>query len=182
MLFDKFYFRTCTMKVNIAHMAVYEWQCDKTRRVDLQSTIQTKHKSICNYKVSELFGWQRCRWRSGTGQKEIHHGFHAARFQTSFAKKKLDDHEMPPFDFRCIEEKEVIGCGSYGIVYKARYISEDVVLKKILGESIDEEDSFIKEARLIRSLKHRNIVSFKAFCASPLAIMLEYVYFDFAPF
>jgi hypothetical protein len=103
-------------------------------------------------------------------------------FKQALRKRKLDDHEMPPFDFRCIEEKEVIGCGSYGIVYKARYISEDVVLKKILGESIDEEDSFIKEARLIRSLKHRNIVSFKAFCASPLAIMLEYVYFDFAPF
>jgi serine/threonine protein kinase len=89
---------------------------------------------------------------------------------------------MPPFDFRCIEEKKVIGRGSYGIVYKAQYISEDVIVKKILSESIDEEDSFIKEARLIRSLKHRNIVSFKAFCTSPLAIMLEYVYFDFAPF
>ncbi len=84
---------------------------------------------------------------------------------------------MPQFEFHDLDEKEVIGRGSYGIVYKARYLSEEVVVKKILGESTDEEESFIKEAKLIKSLKHQNIVSFKGFCASPLAIMLEYVLF-----
>ncbi len=31
-------------------------------------------------------------------------------------------------------------------------------MKKILGESTDKEESFIKEARLIKSLKHQNMV------------------------
>ena len=95
---------------------------------------------------------------------------------------KRTQYDMPQFEFHDLDEKEVIGRGSYGIVYKARYLSEEVVVKKILGESTDEEESFIKEAKLIKSLKHQNIVSFKGFCASPLAIMLEYVYFDFNPF
>jgi serine/threonine protein kinase len=95
---------------------------------------------------------------------------------------KRIQYDMPQFEFHDLDEKEVIGRGSYGIVYKARDLSEEVVIKKILGESTDEEESFIKEAKLIKSLKHQNIVSFKGFCASPLAIMLEYVYFDFNPF
>ena len=89
---------------------------------------------------------------------------------------------MPQFQFEDLSEKKVIGRGSYGIVYKARYLSEEVVVKKMLGESTDEEDNFIKEARLLKSLNHENIVSFKGFCPSPQAIMLEYVYFDFSPF
>ena len=95
---------------------------------------------------------------------------------------KRKKYDMPQFEFDALNEKGVIGRGSYGIVYKARYLNEEVVVKKILGESTDEEDGFVKEARLIKSLKHQNMVSFKGFCASPLAIMLEYVYFDFSPF
>ena len=35
---------------------------------------------------------------------------------------------------------------------------------------------------LLNELHHANIVTFKAVCCQPFAMMLEYVYFDFKPF
>ena len=35
---------------------------------------------------------------------------------------------------------------------------------------------------LLHDLKHKDIVEFKAVCCQPLAMMLEYVYFDFKQF
>lgn len=86
------------------------------------------------------------------------------------------------FDFEKIEDKEVIGRGGYGIVYKRQYLHETVVVKTILGEAKDDEENFVKEAKLIQNLQHKNVVSFKGFCSKPCAIMLEYVCFDFTPF
>ena len=86
-----------------------------------------------------------------------------------------------PKKFKCndLQEREVIGRGSYGIVHKARL---KFVVKNIMGESMEDENNFVKEAKLLRSLQHKNIVAFKNFCNTPYAIMLEYVYFDFLPF
>ena len=67
-------------------------------------------------------------------------------------------------------------------MYKARYHDKTVVVKNIMGESTEDENNFVEEAKLLRSLQHKNIVAFKNFCNTPYAIMLEYVYFDFLPF
>ena len=90
--------------------------------------------------------------------------------------------DMPEFKFNELANKEVIGHGSYGIVYKTSYLGKTVVVKNILGESAAEQNSFVKEARLIKSLQHKNVVAFIGFCSEPYAMMLEYVYFDFLPF
>ena len=52
--------------------------------------------------------------------------------------------------------------------------------KKLLN-AVDEEEKklFFKEVALLNSLKHQSIVKFMAVCYQPLAMMLEYVYFDF---
>ena len=44
--------------------------------------------------------------------------------QRGLKRKKYD---MPQFEFDALDEKEVIGRGSYGIVHKARYLNEEVV-------------------------------------------------------
>ena len=59
---------------------------------------------------------------------------------------------------------------------------ETVVVKKLLGSSLDFIDAFAKEARLLYDLKHDIIVGFKAICHDPVALMLEYVYFDLSVF
>ena len=69
----------------------------------------------------------------------------------------------------------------------------DSSTKRIIGQKLslwkrmpvsqgEDEDVFLKEAKLIHSLRHENVVGFKGFCHSPCAMMLEYVYFDFSPF
>ena len=59
---------------------------------------------------------------------------------------------------------------------------ESVVVKKLLRQHERETRLFLKEARILKSLGHKNIVEMKAVCDNPFAMMLEYVYFDFAPF
>ena len=74
-----------------------------------------------------------------------------------------DNHSDLPekFKYSDLQEREVIGRGSYGIVYKARYHDETtVVVKIIVGESTEDENNFDKEAKLLRSLQHKNIVAF----------------------
>ena len=53
---------------------------------------------------------------------------------------------------------------------------ETVVVKKLLGSSLDIINAFSKEARLLYNLKHDNIVGLKAVCHDSVALTLEYVY------
>jgi serine/threonine protein kinase len=89
---------------------------------------------------------------------------------------------LPSFKFETLMNKDVIGRGAFGLVYKAKYDGETVVVKKLLGESLDDENGFKKEAKLLSSTSHENIVLFKGFCSSPYAIMMEYLCFEFSPF
>ena len=41
---------------------------------------------------------------------------------------------------------------------------------------------FLNEAQILKSMHDKYIVVMKAVCENPLAMMLEYVFFDFAPF
>jgi hypothetical protein len=50
------------------------------------------------------------------------------------------------------------------------------------GESANEENCFVKEARLMFSLNHEKILTFKAFSSFPCAIMMEYLCFNFSIF
>ena len=59
---------------------------------------------------------------------------------------------------------------------------EKVVVKKALGEDLEDKKNFVKEARILRDLQHPNIVNFKGICTTPVALILEYAYFDFMPF
>ena len=40
----------------------------------------------------------------------------------------------------------------------------------------------MKEIRILNELKCENVVRVGGFCSQPLAVMLEYLYFDFKPF
>lgn len=82
-----------------------------------------------------------------------------------------------------------IGKGSFGSVFSASFYNkhtstpENVVVKKLLSSSRKEEKQrFFKEARLLHSLDHENVVCFKMVCIEPPAIMMEFVLFDFKPF
>jgi serine/threonine protein kinase len=93
--------------------------------------------------------------------------------------------DLPSFNYENVELREQIGHGAYGMVCKGKYNkfnNEVVVIKKLSGESANEENCFVKEARLMFSLNHENIVTFKAFSSFPCAIMMEYLCFNFSIF
>ena len=75
---------------------------------------------------------------------------------------------LPSFEYAQVETLEVVGHGGFGTVSKAKFQDEIVVVKKLLsGESEDDEEYFVKEAKLMNAVNHENIVKFKTFCRSP---------------
>ena len=91
-------------------------------------------------------------------------------------------------DCNALVVREWLGQGSFGDVYTVDYqapgkVIETVVVKKVLP-ALDQEEKKLsyKEVALLNGLNHPNIVKMKGVRQNPLAIMLEYCYFDFKPF
>ena len=98
-------------------------------------------------------------------------------------KRSSAFNDFPQISWSDLADKEEIGRGSFGCVFTAkRSDGEAVVVKKLLRQHERETRLFLKEARILKSLRHTNIVEMKAVCENPLAMMLEYVFFDFEPF
>ncbi len=92
--------------------------------------------------------------------------------------------ELPVFRKRDFCDVTVIGCGSYGKVFRATKSNQFYVIKEL--NSVDAGDAecklFFKEARLLHSLSDcSNIVKFHGFSPDECAILLEYCCFDFEP-
>ena len=86
--------------------------------------------------------------------------------------------DLPRFTWNEISEKEEIGRGGFGCVFTAkRCDGEMVVVKKLLRHHEREKRLFLKEARILNSLRNEHVVALKAVCETPLAMMLQYVYF-----
>ena len=101
----------------------------------------------------------------------------------STVKQSSDLDGIPRFSWDELLDKEEIGQGGFGCVFTAkRRDGESIVVKKLIRQHDREKRLFVKEARILNSLHYKHIVEIKAVCESPLAMMLEYVYFDFIPF
>jgi serine/threonine protein kinase len=91
---------------------------------------------------------------------------------------------LPSFSFAELVKKDEIGRGGFSSVFTAEFPSsgEKVAVKKLLA--VDDEDRriLLKEAKLLNSLQHPNIVSFKGVCNDHYALLLEFVQFDFTVF
>ena len=91
---------------------------------------------------------------------------------------------IPVFKFSDLRNKDEIGRGGFSTVFTAELPSsgEKIVVKKFFDDDIDTERKLFKEARLLNTLRHPNIVSLKGRCSDRYALLLEYVYFDLKPF
>ena len=99
------------------------------------------------------------------------------------------DGEIKILHYRKLNVQKQLGRGAFGTVYLANCDELEVtspVVVKVMHQSVSSGDTtrklFMKEARLLAELHHENIVRMHGICMNPLAIVLEYVVFDFAPF
>ncbi|CAH3045388.1 unnamed protein product, partial [Pocillopora meandrina] len=97
--------------------------------------------------------------------------------------------EIKIWDYRKLKIRKTLGRGSFGTVYLANCVEPDVtnhVVMKVMHNSVAMRDDsrrlFIKEALLLKSLNHENIVRIYGICINPFTIIMEYVVFDFEPF
>lgn len=101
-------------------------------------------------------------------------------------KQKTPDKELftdlAHFDWSEVDQQTLLGQGAYRVVNVIHYREEMLCWKfpvKITG--IGKE--FTKEVKLLNSVRgHQNVISFKALCICPYAIITEYVVFSFEPF
>ncbi|KAG7282428.1 hypothetical protein CRUP_018145, partial [Coryphaenoides rupestris] len=66
----------------------------------------------------------------------------------------------------------VVGRGTFGVVYKARWKGKDVAIKTI--ESEDERTAFIVERRQLSRVNHPNIVKLYGSCEYPVGLVMEF--------
>ncbi|KAL9971586.1 hypothetical protein ACROYT_G017766 [Oculina patagonica] len=97
--------------------------------------------------------------------------------------------EIKILNYRELNIQRQLGRGAYGTVYLVHCDEPEVtnpVVMKVMHELVAMGDVarklFMKEAKLLAGLRHENIVQMYGICVSPLAIILEYVVFDFTPF
>lgn len=86
------------------------------------------------------------------------------------------------FQWTDVVDKCRLGEGSFGDVYSAKFKGKSVVIKKLKWQKKQRDRLlFAKEVRILSELQSKYIVKVEGFCSNPIAVMLEYVYFDFQP-
>uniref|UniRef100_A0A8C6WWW6 Mitogen-activated protein kinase kinase kinase 7 n=1 Tax=Neogobius melanostomus TaxID=47308 RepID=A0A8C6WWW6_9GOBI len=67
---------------------------------------------------------------------------------------------------------QVVGRGTFGVVFKAVWKGKDVAIKTI--ESENEKNAFIVELRQLSRVNHPNIVKLYGSCNNPVCLVMEY--------
>ncbi|KAK6307074.1 hypothetical protein J4Q44_G00222220 [Coregonus suidteri] len=86
--------------------------------------------------------------------------------------------ETPPgypfeeIEYEDIEVEEVVGRGTFGVVFKAKWKGKDVAIKTIESES--ERKAFVVELRQLSRVNHPNIVKLYGSCDNPVCLVMEY--------
>ena len=75
----------------------------------------------------------------------------------------LDLSSVPAFRFSELRNKDQIGQGGFATVFTAELPSsgEKIVVKKFFDDDNDTEGKLFKEARLLNTLRHPNIVGLR---------------------
>ena len=98
--------------------------------------------------------------------------------------KLYRDPSLPEFNYKELSvTREILGQGSFGLAYRTEYKGEDVVVKELICKEWSESGKkFLKEAKILKECHSKYIVKLHSVCYKPLALMLEYVIFDFKSF
>ncbi|KAE8100439.1 hypothetical protein FH972_018336 [Carpinus fangiana] len=101
---------------------------------------------------------------------------HSAVEKALATQTKSGDWEI---DRRLLKMGDRIASGSCGDLYHGVYLSQDVAVKILRSEHLNEalEDEFTQEVAILREVRHKNVVRFIGACTKPphLCIVTEYM-------
>jgi serine/threonine protein kinase len=92
-----------------------------------------------------------------------------------FDEVSTADSQGQDLNFDDLTLGERIGIGAFAEVFKARWHSEEVAVKRLLANNQTQEsiDEFWSEVAVMRRLSHPNIVAFKGACQNPSCVVTE---------
>ncbi|XP_023552583.1 serine/threonine-protein kinase STY8-like isoform X1 [Cucurbita pepo subsp. pepo] len=90
-----------------------------------------------------------------------------------------DGTDVWEIDTRQLKFENKVGSGSYGDLYRGTYCSQEVAIKVLRPERLNEEmvKEFSQEVYIMRKVRHKNVVQFIGACTKPpnLCIVTEFM-------
>lgn len=90
-----------------------------------------------------------------------------------------DGTDVWEIDTRQLKFENKVGSGSFGDLYRGTYCSQEVAIKVLRPERINEEmlKEFSQEVYIMRKVRHKNVVQFIGACTKPpnLCIVTEFM-------
>ncbi|KAL0550613.1 hypothetical protein IC582_015135 [Cucumis melo] len=90
-----------------------------------------------------------------------------------------DGTDVWEIDIRQLKFENKVGSGSFGDLYRGTYCSQEVAIKVLRPERINEEmlKEFSQEVYIMRKVRHKNVVQFIGACTKPpnLCIVTEFM-------
>lgn len=158
-----------------------------------QLTISLRHEGrICHYRINRddngmYYVTENAKYPSIPDL--VHHhekqadGLACALLYPTTKRDKLSSDWSPEVDVWEIDRTEIVmkhklGSGQYGVVYEALWKPYSLLVAvKTLKENVTVRDEFLEEARLMKSLRHPNLVKLLGACTRepPYYIVTEFM-------
>ncbi|PSS30004.1 Serine/threonine-protein kinase [Actinidia chinensis var. chinensis] len=96
-----------------------------------------------------------------------------------FVKIPTDGADVWEIDASLLKFDNKVGSGSFGVLYKGSYCSQEVAIKVLNPERVDKDmlREFAQEVFIMRKIRHKNVVQFIGACTRPpnLCILTEFM-------
>ncbi|CAN6162672.1 unnamed protein product [Urochloa humidicola] len=137
---------------------------------DHKETLQLEEaleKEIHNYKV-QMYSTSSC-WPPELAGKQC-----PIDSQVNHVEIPKDNTDEWEINFKALTFQDKVASGTYGDLYRGSYFGEDVAIKVLKSDRLNEnmEKEFAQEVYIMRKIRHKNIVRFLGACTKTKALCI----------
>ncbi|XP_042493518.1 serine/threonine-protein kinase STY46-like isoform X2 [Macadamia integrifolia] len=140
-----------------------------------EETEKLKHTLEKAILENEKQSWSRPHTLSSVSQ----HGQTGCDPIPDHVKIPTDGTDVWEIDIKLLKFENKVASGSYGDLYKGTYYSQEVAIKVLKPERVNEDmqREFAQEVFIMRKVRHKNVVQFIGACTQPptLCIVTEFM-------